>query len=179
MDAGRNPSRTFMDLEQSLCTTNIKHKKLWKRGHCPQYGIVTIMQGGRLGNQMWEYASVWAMARRTGLEPYIPRCIRLQLDRVFDSLSVPTFEEIGHCPVEIGKFVKSLDAWNYTNQGIILPKYHIQPELVITWVQDIVQEFSIKKKLLDKSQQILHLATKNRTKHVFIGVHVRRTDYIG
>ncbi|KAJ3627626.1 hypothetical protein MTP99_014989 [Tenebrio molitor] len=179
MDAGRNPSKTFTDFEQSLCTSNIKHKKSWKRANCPQYGIVTIMQGGRLGNQMWEYASVWALARRTGLEPYVPRCIRLKLDQVFESLTVPTFEEISHCPVEIGRFVKSLDAWNFTNQSIILPRYSIQPELVITWVQDIVQEFSIKKKLLDKSQQILHLASKNRTNRVFVGVHVRRTDYIG
>jgi hypothetical protein len=53
MDAGRNPSKTFTDFEQSLCTSNIKHKKSWKRANCPQYGIVTIMQGGRLGNQMW------------------------------------------------------------------------------------------------------------------------------
>lgn len=87
MDAGRNPTKTFMDFEQSLCTSNIKHKKSWKRANCPQYGIVTIMQGGRLGNQMWEYASVWALARRTGLEPYVPRCIRLKLDQVFEALT--------------------------------------------------------------------------------------------
>ncbi|XP_023016250.1 galactoside 2-alpha-L-fucosyltransferase Sec1 [Leptinotarsa decemlineata] len=177
----RGPAKTYTDFEQSLCMSNIKKKRIWRMGRCPQYGIVTIMQGGRLGNQMWEYASVWALARRTGLEPYIPRCIKIKLDLVFEQLSVPTFEEIGHCPVQINHFVKSLETWNFTNQSIILPRYSIQPDLVLTWVQDIVQEFTIKRKLLDKSQQILHRAikTSNKLNHIFVGVHVRRTDYIG
>ncbi|KAJ8981550.1 hypothetical protein NQ317_009809 [Molorchus minor] len=170
-----------MDFEQSLCMNNIKKRKVWRLNHCPQYGIITIMQGGRVGNQMWEYASVWAVARRTGLEAYVPRCMRLKLDQIFEQLSVPTFEEIGHCPVEINHFVKSLEAWNFTNQSIILPRYYIKPELVLTWVQDIIQEFRIKKKILEKSQQILRIAAKFSTAkiHTFIGVHVRRTDYIG
>lgn len=172
-------TRTFMDFEQSLCTSNIKKKKILRRLRCPQYGIVTIVQGGRLGNQMWEYASVWALARRTGLEPYIPRCIKVKLDQVFESLSVPTFEEISHCPISLSRFVKSLESWNYTNQSIVLPRYFIQPDLVLTWVQDIIQEFTIRKKLLDKSQQILHLANKYNRYKVFVGVHIRRTDYIG
>nr|CAI5861711.1 unnamed protein product [Callosobruchus analis] len=181
MNTTRGNLRTYMDFEQSLCMNNIRKRRTWRLGRCPRYGIVTIMQGGRLGNQMWEYASVWALARRTGLEPYVPRCIRVKLDQLFDQLTVPTFEEIGHCPVEINYFVKSLEAWNYTNQSIILPKYSIQTDLVLTWVQDIVQEFTIKRKLLEKSQQTLHLAVKDyRMKnYTFVGVHVRRTDYIG
>lgn len=177
MNSKHGSTKTYMDFEQSLCTNNIKRKKTWK-ARCPQYGIVTIVQGGRLGNQMWEYASVWALARRTGLEPYVPRCIRLKLDQVFESLSVPTFEEISHCPVDLNTFVRSLESWNYTNQSIVLPRYFIQPDLVLIWVQDIVQEFTIKRKLLEKSQQILRTVNRNRYK-IFVGVHIRRTDYIG
>lgn len=147
--------RTYMDLEQSLCTDNIKKRNRRKSSRCPQYGIVTVMQGGRLGNQMWQYASVWAFARRTGLEPYVPRCIRVRLDQIFKQLSVPTFEEISHCPVHLKHFVKSLDAWNLTTQSIILPRYSMQPDTVLTWVQDIVQEFTIRKQLVEKSQQVL------------------------
>lgn len=158
---------------------------------CPQYGIVTIIQGGRLGNQMWEYASVWALARRTGLEAYIPYCIRHKLDELFDQLTVPTFHEIAHCTVHLDRMVRSLDAWNFTNQSIILPKYNIQPELVLNWRHDIVQEFSLRRKLRDRAQQILRHAVKQQnvgqwrrqdggqcTEIVFVGVHVRRTDYV-
>lgn len=171
--------RIFMDFEKSLCSSNyMKPKKVWRKQQCPRYGVVTTMQGGRLGNQMWEYASVWAVARRTGLEPYIPRCISVKLDQVFESLSVPTFEEIAHCPVDMSKFVKSLDAWNYTYQSIVLPRYSVQPDIVLTWVQDIIQEFTFKKKLINRSQNILRLVAKNVVNCVFVGVHVRRTDYV-
>lgn len=176
----RGPVRTYLDFEQSLCTYNIKKRKIWKLGKCPQYGIVTVMQGGRLGNQMWQYASVWAFARRTGLEPYVPRCIKIRLDQIFEQLSVPTFEEISHCSIDLNHFVKSLEAWNFTTQSIILPRFAIHPETVLTWVQDIVQEFTIRKQLLDKSQQILRIAVKYspRKNYTFVGVHIRRTDYL-
>lgn len=172
--------RTYLEFEPSLCTYNFKYKKIWKRIRCPRYGIVTVMQGGRLGNQMWEYASVWAISRRTGLEPYVPSCIRDKLDQVFESLSVPTFGEISHCPINVNTFVKSLDSWDFTNQSILLPKYFVQPEIVLTWVQDIVQEFSFKTSLITKSQDILHKATAmlHSRKNTFVGVHIRRTDYI-
>ncbi|GJQ81580.1 hypothetical protein Trydic_g9955 [Trypoxylus dichotomus] len=169
-------------MRYGICIGSIKHKSrkpLRRYRRCPQYGIVTVEQGGRLGNQMWEYANVWAIARRTGLEPYIPECIRLKLDLVFESLTVPTFEEIGHCPFNINRFVRSLDTWNYTNQSILLPKYSIFSEVVLTWVQDIIQEFTIKKKYIQKSQQILLKASKGMLNSTFVGVHVRRTDYIG
>lgn len=149
---------------------------------------------------MWEYASVWAVARRTGLEPYIPRCIKLKLDQIFEQLTVPAFEEIAHCPVEFNTFVKSIEEWTFTNQvgdhfrrfctldsasfplqSIILPRYTLQPELVLTWVQDIVQEFRFRKKLRDKAQQTLIGFVKKLPpqQYTFVGVHVRRTDYIG
>lgn len=76
------PSRTIGDFEQSLCSANLRRRRVWQRKRCPQDGVVTVMQGGRLGNQLWEYASVWALARRTGLEPYVPRCIKHRLDQV-------------------------------------------------------------------------------------------------
>lgn len=169
--------KTLQALEQSLCTNNIRHHKTGKKAKCPNYGIVTVMQGGRIGNQIWEYASVWALARRTGLEPYVPRCIKLKLEQVFSSLTLPTFEEIAHCPFEMNTFVRSLEEWNYTNQSIILPKYIIHYELVLPWVQDIKLEFTIKKKLLVKAQHILRLSSLNRTNSTFVGVHIRRTDY--
>lgn len=129
---------------------------------------------------MWEYASVWAVARRTGLEPYVPSCIRRELDTIFESLSVPTFEEIALCPVNSNKsYVRSLDAWNHTHQSIVLPRWSVLEEVVLTWVQDIIQEFTFRKSVQLKSQHILKSAAKNCPGCVFVGMHVRRTDYLG
>ena len=51
--------------EQVLCHTNLKTIRIFpeNKNVCPKYGIVSAIQGGRLGNQIWEYASVWATAR--------------------------------------------------------------------------------------------------------------------
>jgi galactoside 2-L-fucosyltransferase 1/2 len=66
-------AKTVGEIEQSLCMTNTRRLAKAKRHKCPPEGIVTVAQGGRLGNQIWEYASVWGVARVTGLVPYVPR----------------------------------------------------------------------------------------------------------
>ncbi|XP_071051468.1 galactoside 2-alpha-L-fucosyltransferase Sec1-like [Onthophagus taurus] len=177
INAKHTTVKRYADFEQRICKGNIKRRVVFKHRRCPQQGIVTVEQGGRLGNQMWAYASVWAIGRRTGLETYVPQCIRAELDKVFDVLSVPSFEEIGHC--ELNRFVRSVDSWNYTNQSIILKKYTMELEIVLSWVQDIIQEFSFRRALLVRSQKLLREASKGKSGSVFVGIHVRRTDYIG
>ena len=51
--------------EQALCHTNLKTSRISSQNKtpCPKYGIVSAVQGGRLGNQIWEYISVWATSR--------------------------------------------------------------------------------------------------------------------
>jgi len=113
--------------EQALCRTtlksNIRIPKLeWRNNPCPKYGIVSVVQGGRLGNQIWEYASVWATARRTGLEPFMPRCILKTLEEHFENLSIPPLSYIGRCTMDISQIVNSLSQWNSTEQNIIIPR---------------------------------------------------------
>ena len=173
--------RFLGDFEQSLCTTNLKPVKVplfWKH-HCPKDGIVTVAQGGRLGNQMWEYASTWAVARRTGLEPYVPRCIRKVLDEVFEDLSIPPLGYVSHCPAKWDSVIRSPELWSYTNQSILLPRFAVLPELVLTWPDDIRHEFRFKQRLVRASQKILETASHliNSSALVYVGIHVRRTDY--
>ncbi|KAK7873961.1 hypothetical protein R5R35_012970 [Gryllus longicercus] len=184
----KRPPKFLGDYEQSLCTTNLKPVAVpaaW-RGHCPRDGIVTVSQGGRLGNQMWEYASVWAVARRTGLEPYVPRCIRRVLDEVFEDLSVPPLGYVAHCPANWAGVIKAPEYWAYTNQSILLPKFAVLPELVLSWADDIRLEFKFKRKLAETSQRVLQMAAGRvangsgadaAAPATFVGIHVRRTDY--
>lgn len=73
---------------------------------------------------MWEYASIWAVARRTGLEPYVPRCTKSTLDQIFDNLSLPGFEKISHCPIVLNTFVKTIEEWTSMEQVRgFLPKF--------------------------------------------------------
>ncbi|KAF4522847.1 hypothetical protein B566_EDAN008165 [Ephemera danica] len=75
----------------------------------------------------------------------------------------------------------SLDSWNGTS--ILLPRFVVMPDLVLTWVQDIRREFKFKPKLYESAQNILRnfgQSYGNDTQNLtYIGVHVRRTDYKG
>lgn len=172
------PNPKFERFEEILCATNLTHHPSLEVHNCPKHGIVTTDFIGELGNTIWEYASVWAVARTTGLLPYVPRCMRNRLDKLFESLTVPTLEQIIHCPFNINSFVDSHKDWNYLNDSIYLPLYAQLPELVVPWMQDLRKEFTFKKELTDKAYRILQQIKKtNKDYEVFIGVHVRRTDY--
>lgn len=150
----------YLSLERSLCKSNLKPVKVpptW-RTHCPRDGIVTVAQGGRLGNQIWEYASVWALARRTGLEAYVPRCIARSLGDAFDQLSVPPLAYVGHCEGPKGPITNGLDSWNNTGQSIVLPRYAALPDLVLSWAADIRKELSFKPSLVERARRLLAAA---------------------
>lgn len=99
---------------------------------------------------------------------------------MFESLTLPTLEEIAHCPINLNTFVNSLEMWNFTNQSILLQRYSSLPEVVLIWVQDLFQEFTFRKNLRDKSLQVLKTASRLVNDSVlYVGVHVRRTDYLG
>ncbi|KAJ8881662.1 hypothetical protein PR048_018148 [Dryococelus australis] len=177
----RRSARQLGDFEQMLCLSNLRASQgpvLW-RHHCPRHGIVTVAQGGRLGNQMWEYAATWAVARRTGLEPYVPRCIRKLLDEVFCDLSIPSLGYVSHCPIDWDNVVRSPELWAYTNQSIVLPRFSVFADLTLGWAEDIRHEFRFHDKLCETSRRVLESAGQfvNGTLATYVGIHVRRTDY--
>ncbi|KAK6635938.1 hypothetical protein RUM44_001192 [Polyplax serrata] len=175
----RNGARKLLgDYEQSLCSSNFKPLRPQFRRKCPKDGIVTVSQGGRLGNQMWEYASVWAVARRTGLEPFVPGCLLRALEEVFSDLTVSNLGYISHCRIDWQDVVPSPDQWTRLNQSIVLPRFVVLPETVLTWIGDIRQEFRFKRTLADNADKILQEVAQNRLNLTYVGVHVRRTDYI-
>ena len=54
---------------------------------CPGYRM-TIFSGGRLGNKMGEYATLWAHSKRLGYEPIITPGMKSKFDKVFKNASI-------------------------------------------------------------------------------------------
>ncbi|CAG9818396.1 unnamed protein product [Phaedon cochleariae] len=175
-------TKTFFSVyHQSLCEGKTKIREVSEVPRkCPQGGIVTVNQGGRLGNQIWEYASVWAVSKLTGLEPYVPGCIRNTIDELFENLSIPALEDISHCEIRFVEVVKGLEAWSSPNQSIILPIYSRLFDIAVPFIEEIKMDFQIRKTVLERCQQILREAAKlsSYPAQTFVGVHVRRTDYM-
>lgn len=188
-----NPKTTYQELEKSMCSESNKivdgntGEKLssikgnnTKESLCPKYGIVTVQQKGSFEDQLWEYAAVWAIAQLTGLQPYVPRCIRVTLDEIFRTLSVPDLREIDKCEVDLKNVVKSPEEWMCFDQSIILPSYPFKMGWVLRLSHKIVEEFTFRRWLQGRSQKILKKAARKSRipSGIFVGVHVGRKDSI-
>lgn len=153
---------------------------------CGMDGILTVKSGGRLGNLMGEYATLWALARRDGLFPILQQRTHTMLAKYFPHASVPSIASLAsNCSLKWNSM--NLHVYNKMNkkerielarQGIFIDGYPTSVSLFHRHRSHIVKEFRFKKQLVDKAQQSLMSYGKNRPGIVFIGLHVRRTGLL-
>lgn len=165
--------------EHSLCSSSMKPIEVSSchRLQCPKKPIVTVRQIGRLGNQMWEYISVWAVAKVTGHEPYIPGCLIQALEKVFQNITVPPLSCIVNCTLETYPVQGKVDNLTLLDGNILLRNYVQLPEYVVPLLNDVKQIFRFKEHFVKESQRLLQKASNGAKNVVYVGVHVRRTDY--
>ena len=95
-----HPLSLTLEYETSLCSSpNIPIKPPSHNNiSCPQKSIVTERHIRRLGNQIYEYISVWAIAKKTGHEPYVLSCMIQELGKIFQNLTVPPSHTLHFAP---------------------------------------------------------------------------------
>uniref|UniRef100_A0A8C5MWR2 L-Fucosyltransferase n=1 Tax=Leptobrachium leishanense TaxID=445787 RepID=A0A8C5MWR2_9ANUR len=149
--------------------------------NCNENGIWTIKPDGRLGNQMGEYATLYALARANGRQPYILPEMHSYLAPIFkitlpvlhhDVANILPFreywihdwmsEEYNHIDDTFLKFTGYPCSWTFY--------HHLRDE--------IRKEFTIHDHLKKEADQVLHTIKGSRTNPTYIGVHVRRGDYV-
>ena len=155
-------------------------------------GLVATHVKGRLGNQMGEYASVLSLAKMKGSKPVIPKAMKQNL-RLFPNLSVQLYwEDLNH---ECIQSFHSLNPWKLVKEtkvmksvNIVLKSYPFQ----LGWfpvVEDQLrkEDFVLKQAMIQDVQDFLSSITTNtqtvnvassKIDTIFIGIHVRRTDYV-
>jgi galactoside 2-L-fucosyltransferase 1/2 len=175
-----HPQNHVLVFESTLCfSSNIPINPPPNNNiHCPQKPIVTVKQLGQLGNQMWEYISVWAAAKKTGREPYVPSCLIRELEKIFRNLPVPPLSYLAYCPVQEHPVALTKDKLDHSNGNIILRNYVQLPTYIAPLLTEIRQIFQFKERIRDESQRLLHSASRGMKNITYVGVHVRRTDYI-
>ncbi|XP_042132432.1 galactoside 2-alpha-L-fucosyltransferase Sec1 isoform X1 [Peromyscus maniculatus bairdii] len=148
----------------------------------PQEGMFTINVKGRLGNQMGEYATLFALARMNGRPAFIPAAMHSALAPIF-RISLPVLhgdtdrripwqnyhlndwmeERYRHIP---GRYVRLTGypcSWTFY--------HHLRPE--------ILQEFTLHDHVREEAQAFLRgLRVNGSQPSTFVGVHVRRGDYV-
>ncbi|KAJ9574572.1 hypothetical protein L9F63_008268 [Diploptera punctata] len=166
-------------IEKSLCLSEHKDIEIpekWKH-KCPDKPVITVGQGGRLGNQIWEYASVWAVAKGTSREPFVPSCIIDRLNYIFKNFTkIPPLKYIENCKIEY-KTLSNVTEIEEATGSIVLKKWIQIPKYVVLYKKEILELFQFQDHITEKSQDILRKVSAGAIDPVFVAVHVRRTDY--
>lgn len=142
----------------------------------------TINAIGRLGNQMGQYATLYALAKLNGRPAYIPAQMYSTLAPIF-RISLPVLHS---------DRARSIPWQNYHLHDWMEEQYrHIPGRYVrltgypCSWTfyhhvrQEILQEFSLHEHVREEAQKFLRgLRVNGSRPGTFVGVHVRRGDYI-
>ncbi|KAF4526899.1 hypothetical protein B566_EDAN014521 [Ephemera danica] len=149
---------------------------------CPQGLVVTVQDGGRLGNKLFEYAAVWSLARLLNRTAYVPSAILAYLGHVFVNLSVPALESVSHCHLDLGPPLKRYQLTplsklkqRYRDRNILLHKWIVLPEPVLRVRRHLRDELQFYPRIL--SQVAETFRGFGRENVTYVGVHVRRTDF--
>lgn len=145
-------------------------------------GMWTINAIGRLGNQMGEYATLYALAKMNGRPAFIPAEMHSSLAPIF-RISLPVLhgatasripwhnyhlndwmeEQYRHLPWEYVRLTGYPCSWTFY--------HHLRPE--------ILREFTLHDHVREEAQAYLRgLRVNGSRPATFVGVHVRRGDYV-
>ena len=139
---------------------------------------MTVQQLGRLGNQTYEYISVWAIAKKTGHEPYVPSCMIHELGKIFQNLTVPLLSYLAHCRIQKYPIQVQADMIDHFNGSMLLTIYDQLPKYIAPLLSEVRQIFEFKEHIVEESEGPLRSASKGVKNITYVGVHVRRTNYI-
>ncbi|XP_034648638.1 galactoside 2-alpha-L-fucosyltransferase 2-like [Trachemys scripta elegans] len=144
-------------------------------------GMWTVNSAGRLGNQMGEYATLYALAKMNGHQAYILPEMHQQLAPLFRIT----------LPVVSSDVVQSIPWRNYELHDWMSEEYrHIEGKYVrltgypCSWTfyhhlrQEILQEFSFHNHVKEEANRYLAGLRGQRRNVTYVGVHIRRGDYV-
>ncbi|XP_075394023.1 galactoside 2-alpha-L-fucosyltransferase SEC1-like [Tenrec ecaudatus] len=150
--------------------------------HVSQEGAWTINSKGRLGNHMGQYATLYALAKLNGRPAFIPAQMHSVLAPIFQ-ISLPALHRAVASSIPWEDY--PLQDWMSDSYRHISGRYVRLTGYPCSWTfyhhlrADILREFSLHEHLSRRTQRFLgRLAARRPRPATFIGVHVRRGDYV-
>lgn len=154
-----------------------------KRPTTPQLdGMWTINAIGRLGNQMGQYATLYALAKANGRPAFIPEHMHSTLAPLF-RISLPVLHSATAHSITWRNY--HLDDWMQERYRHIQDRYVRLTGYPCSWTfyhhlrPEILREFSLHEHVRRQAQAFLgELRVQGSRPRTFVGVHVRRGDYV-
>ncbi|XP_029440885.1 galactoside 2-alpha-L-fucosyltransferase 2-like [Rhinatrema bivittatum] len=148
---------------------------------CPEPGLWIIKSDGRLGNQMGQYATLYALAKLSGHQAYIMPDMHAWLSPIFKiTLPVLNNDVVNMVPWRNYE----LHDWMSEEYKQIEGKYVMLTGFPCSWTfyhhirEEILREFTFHDFIRDEANKHLEEVKGSRRNATFIGVHVRRGDYL-
>ncbi|XP_074919497.1 galactoside alpha-(1,2)-fucosyltransferase 2-like [Chelonoidis abingdonii] len=145
-----------------------------------EQGMWTMNSAGRLGNQMGEYATLYALAKMNRRQAYILPEMHQQLAPLFRiTLPVLSSDMVQNIPWKD----YGLHDWMSEEYRHIEGKYVRLTGYPCSWTfyhhlrQEILQEFSFHDHIKEEANRYLAGLRGQRRNVTYVGVHVRRGDY--
>ncbi|KAM7134170.1 galactoside alpha-(1,2)-fucosyltransferase 2-like [Macrochelys suwanniensis] len=146
-----------------------------------EWGMWTMSSLGRLGNQMGEYATLYTLAKMNGRQTYILPEMHRQLAPLF-RITLPVIS--GNMYWSIPWRDYELHDWMSEEYRHIEGKYVRLTGYPCSWTfyhhlrQEILQEFSFHDHVKEEANRYLAGLRGQRRNVTYVGVHVRRGDYV-
>ncbi|XP_012883023.1 PREDICTED: galactoside 2-alpha-L-fucosyltransferase 2-like [Dipodomys ordii] len=147
-----------------------------------QLDMWTINSLGRLGNQMGEYATLYALAKMNGHPAFIPAPMHSMLAPIF-KISLPVLPSVMERRAPWHNY--HLNDWMEERHRNITGLYVRFTGTPCSWTfyhhlrPEILQEFSLHEHVREEAQAFLRgLSVNGSQPRTFVGVHVRRGDYV-
>uniref|UniRef100_A0A8C5QXE6 L-Fucosyltransferase n=1 Tax=Leptobrachium leishanense TaxID=445787 RepID=A0A8C5QXE6_9ANUR len=144
-------------------------------------GMWTFSSIGRLGNQMGQYATLYALAKRNGYQAYILPNMHRELSNIF-RINLPVLHQKVADRIQWKHY--SLNDWMSPEYNNISGQYVKLTGYPCSWTfyhhirDEILQEFSFHDFIVEESNAFLRRVKEGRQNVTFVGVHVRRGDYV-
>ncbi|XP_043849922.1 galactoside alpha-(1,2)-fucosyltransferase 2-like [Dromiciops gliroides] len=142
----------------------------------------TVNTKGRLGNQMGQYATLYALAKMHGKQAVISPKMQKTLGRLF-RITLPVLTD--RAALQIPWISYLLEDWMKEEYRDIPWNYVFFLGFPCSWTfyhhlrDEILQEFSLHANIQEEAQAFLHQVRRGRGHSLtFVGVHVRRGDYV-
>ncbi|KAG9481609.1 galactoside alpha-(1,2)-fucosyltransferase 2-like [Eleutherodactylus coqui] len=169
--------RKFSNIEKDVADTDsnslaviCRHSRIW-----------TVKPNGRLGNHMGQYATLYALAKANGRKAFILQEMHNYLAPIF-KISLPVLHN------SLARHVPFTEYW--IHDWMSEEYNHIEGSFIqltgypCSWTffhhlrEDILKEFTIHDYLKTEANRVLEGLKRFRKNVTYIGVHVRRGDYV-
>lgn len=151
------------------------------RSSPPDTAIWTAHPSARLGNKMGEYAALYALAKLNGHRAYVLPQMQSELGQIF-KISLPVLPQ---------KVADSIKWREYQLQDWMSPEYaNISGQYVqlfgtpCSWTfyhhirEEILREFTFHDSIKNEANSYLEKLKGSKANVTYVGVHVRRGDYV-